>query len=96
MRLIRVRNMQNERNNTVKNQFEILTDKGTYFQSYQTLISFIPIGRSKILLNRNAWDYSRTTGRYRNIFLGETKKETEKKIKDGTYELVDFSEEHIN
>lgn len=41
-------------------------------------------------LNINAWDYSRTTGKYRNIFLGETKRETEKKIKSGAYILKDL------
>jgi len=41
-------------------------------------------------LNVNAWDYSRTTGKYRNIFLGETKRETEKKIKSGAYILKDL------
>lgn len=41
-------------------------------------------------LNVNAWDYSRTTGKYRNIFLNETKRETEKKIKSGAYILKDL------
>ena len=41
-------------------------------------------------LNINAWDYSRTTGKYRNMFLGETKRETEKKIKSGAYILKDL------
>ena len=43
--------------------------------------------RNPIYLDENYWDYSVTTGKYRNIFLNETKKETEKKIANGTYEL---------
>ena len=35
-------------------------------------------------------DYSVTTGKYRNQFLGETKKETEAKIKSGEYILTDL------
>jgi hypothetical protein len=31
----------------------------------------------KVYLDSNAWDYSVTTGKYRNQFLGETKRETE-------------------
>ena len=34
------------------------------------------------------WDYSKTTGKYRNIFLEETKQETERKIKSGYYNIV--------
>jgi len=36
-------------------------------------------------------DYSVTTGKYRNQFLGETKKETEAKIKSGEYILTDLN-----
>ena len=88
MNNVRVQNMQG-RNGTVKNQFEIFTSEGVYFQSYSTIIAFKPYG-GKIQLNKNDWDYSRTTGKYRNIFLRETKAETEKKIKSGEYEMVEF------
>jgi hypothetical protein len=37
------------------------------------------------------WDYSVTTGKYRNIFLEETKKETQKKIDQGIYILTDLN-----
>ena len=46
----------------------------------------------KIYLDIKYWDYSVTTGKYRNIFLNETKKETEKKIKDGVYTLTNLNE----
>ena len=45
----------------------------------------------KLLLDENAWNYSRTTGKYRNVFLGEGKKETEAKIKSGEYLLVNLN-----
>lgn len=41
--------------------------------------------------DRDKWDYYRTTGKYRNLFLGETKAETEKKIKAGIYALDDLN-----
>lgn len=45
----------------------------------------------QILLDKAYWDYSRTTGKYRNIFLGETKAETQKKIDSGEYILTDLN-----
>ena len=86
----KVENMRNNRGNTVPNQFIIQTNEGLYFQSYQSVIAFIPIA-GNILLDQNSWDYSTTTGKYRNQFLGETKKETEKKIADGTYILTNLN-----
>jgi len=59
------------------------------FQSYNSVIAKRVDG--EIYLDKDKWDYSKTTGKYRNIFLGETKKETERKIKDGTYTLADLN-----
>jgi len=74
----------------VKNQFVITDDNGTeFFQSYSTVIAKKENG--KITLDKNNWDYSKTTGIYRNLFLGEDKKETERKIQDGTYTLADLN-----
>lgn len=72
------------------NQFVISTEEGHYFKSYGSIIVFKPIN-GKVQLDVNKWDYSITTGKYRNLFLGETKKETERKIKNGEYELVDLN-----
>ena len=59
-------------------------------QSYNSMIA-VKTCDGKIELDLHKWDYSRTTGKYRNHFLGESKKETEKKIKEGIYELVDLN-----
>ena len=95
---MKVQNMTSERTGReVANQFIIIDDQGnTYFQSYNTIIAkrepFTPDKRDRqVYLDENAWDYSKTTGKYRNQFLGETKKETEAKIKAGIYELVDLN-----
>jgi len=74
----------------VKNQFIVTDDNGaTLFQSYSTLIAKKQNG--KITLDKDNWDYSKTTGKYRNLFLGEDKKETERKIQDGTYQLANLN-----
>ena len=87
---VKVRNMRNNNNNLVPNQFIISTDEGVYFQSYNSTIVFVD-EESKVFLDENDWDYSRTTGKYRNIFLGENMSETRKKIKTGDYELIDLN-----
>ena len=73
----------------VANQFIIRTDNATIFQSYNSIIAMRTQG--KTYLDKDAWDYSVTTGKYRNDFLGENKRETQRKIDAGIYELVDLN-----
>lgn len=78
------------RNGAVKNQFIVRTPDGTFFQSYDSLI----VGKmndGRVLIDAKYWDYSKTTGKYRNQFLGETKAETEKNIKAGVYTLTNLN-----
>ena len=76
--------------NPVANQFRIFTEEGVYFQSYSTVIAYKPV-RGKIQLDSSSWDYSATTGKYRNLFLSEGIAETRKKIESGEYELTDLN-----
>lgn len=88
---MKVENMTSPQGNKVANQF-IITDKGDeYFQSYNSIIA--KRSKGKIYLDEYYWDYSRTTGKYRNEFLGEYIAETRKKIKSGEYKLVDLNDE---
>ena len=72
------------------NQFLITTPEGHYFQSYKSIIAFRD-NNNKIYLDVNYWDYSSTTGKYRNIFLNENKHLTQKKINSNVYSLVDLN-----
>jgi len=72
------------------NQFLIVTPDAHYFQSYESLIAMRD-NEGNIYLDKNCWDYSTTTGKYRNIFLNENKKLTMNKIKNNTYSLVDLN-----
>jgi hypothetical protein len=73
------------------NQFEIELDNGDrVFQSYETTIARIDKA-GQVTLDRAKWDYSKTTGLYRNRFLGEDKATTESKIKSGVYKLADLN-----
>jgi hypothetical protein len=87
---MKVRNMTNAKGRAIPNQFILTDDNGNeIFQSYKTIIA--KKGKP-VLLDRDSWDYSRTTSKYRNQFLGETTKETKRKIADGTYKLVDLND----
>ena len=88
---IKVENMASARGNDVPNQFKIRTADGVFFQSYDSIIAYQPFGAGKTCLDKNKWGYSRTTGKYRNMCLRETKKETSVKIDNGVYELVDLN-----
>ncbi len=80
--------------NAVANQFIINTWDGTFFQSYQTVIA-LRDKSGKITLDMNWWDYSRTTNKYRSIFLHENTADTRKKIKSGEYALADLNSNRI-
>jgi hypothetical protein len=87
---VKVENMTSGRGNRIPNQFIIKTSEGYYFQSYDSVIAFKP-NVGKTVLDARYWDYSRTTGKYRGMFLGEGKAETQRKINDGTYALGDLN-----
>ena len=100
---IKVRNMESSNGSNVPNQFIIETNEGVYFQSYKSVIAFKPNSNYKpeldglnksdyrTQLDESKWDYSVTTGKYRNQFLGEDIKETRKNIKDKQYILTDLN-----
>ena len=86
-------NMTSNNGNKVPNQFIIEHGKDEYFQSYRSVIvhkKWTPKGY-EITLDEQDWNYSRTTSKYRNDYLGETTKETEKKIKEGVYKLANLN-----
>ena len=91
MHKAKVRNIENSSGRAVVNQFIITTIEGQYFQSYETVIAFRPFGGGHILIDSSKWDYSTTTGKYRNIFLGETKAETTKKLNEGIYKFAELN-----
>lgn len=83
--------MTSANGNDVPNQFIINDEQGNeFFQSYSSIIAVRRPGRV-VELDERYWDYSKTTGKYRNMFLGESKKETEAKIKAGVYKLTNLN-----
>ena len=91
---MKVQNITSNNGNKISNQFIITDDKqNEYFQSYNSMIvkKDYESDQVKIYLDQKYWNYSNTTGKYRNIFLGETITETKKKIKSGEYILTDLN-----
>jgi hypothetical protein len=85
-----VEHMINNNGNAVKNQFITHTSNKKIFQSYETIIATID-DDGTVTLDGKCWNYSRTTSKYRNMFLNETTKSTEEKIKDGTFKLANLN-----
>ncbi len=88
---MQVSNIVNNNNNTVPNQFIIRDrkNKKTWFQSYDSII--VKWDDNQIYLDEYYWDYSVTTGKYRNQVLCENIKETRKKIDSGEYILTNLN-----
>lgn len=92
----KVRNMASYKGtgDTVANQFriEIATEKGfiEVFQSYKTIIA-VKDENGCVTLDKDNWNYSTTTSRYRNQFLNEKTAETRKKIESGEYKLANLN-----
>lgn len=99
---MKVENMTGRTGKAITNQF-ILTDEGRgalgnfiwrkAFQSYDSIIAVKTSwpDELRIELDERFWDYSVTTGKYRNQFLGEDKKATQEKIDNGTYILTNLN-----
>lgn len=87
---IKVRQMVSRKWRPVANQFIIRMEDGEYFQSYSTIIAYRG-DNGLVILDSRAWNYSRTTGKYRNAFLGEGIEETRKRIKSGEYILANLN-----
>ena len=93
--------MTSSRGNKVANQFIIYTESGSVFQSYNSIIAKITDSKkddsyyANVELDKKYWNYSNTTGKYRNIFLNESIKDTKAKIKSGEYKLTDLNSKPV-
>ena len=81
--------MTSSSGNKVANQFIIRDGNKETFQSYETIIAYR--FRGAVVLDQYYWDYSATTGKYRNMFLGEGIATTRKKIASGEYKLANLN-----
>ena len=90
MGTFKVEQMINDRGNGAMNQFILTVGNTIAFQSYDSTIAVVDRDEMTVTIFPD-WDYSRTTGKHRNIFFMDyvyipelaTKKGIEKAIKDG-------------
>jgi hypothetical protein len=88
---MKVKNMKSKNGNTVPNQFIINDDLGNrFFQSYNSII-VKQDSEGQIWLDRETWDYSVTTAKYRREFLNEGVEVTRAKIQNGEYTLTNLN-----
>lgn len=74
------------------NHFTIDCTLKVIFQSYNSIIAVKDYNKGgKITLDHDTWDYSVTTGKYRNQFLNEGIAETREKIASGEYKLANLN-----
>jgi hypothetical protein len=85
LNLPRVQQMETQTGNKVSNQFIVYCNDKIVFQSYNSIIA-IKYDDGRIVLGSD-WEYSTTTGKYRNQFLGEGIADTREKIENGTYSI---------
>lgn len=86
---VKVTRMTGRTGRPVKNQYVIDTNRGSIFQSYATLVAFREHVTHHVTLDRCYWDYSRTTLKYMNKFLGESTQTIRDKIRSGAYTVVE-------
>lgn len=87
---MRVEQMINDRGNGAMNQFILRVGNIIAFQSYDSMIATVDRD-TKIITLFPAWDYSKTTGKHRNIFFKDyanipdlaSKKGIENALKNG-------------
>ena len=94
--MIKAKNIISNKGNSITNQI-IITDSKKDSETFQSYDSIIAVktwdknGKRKILLDDYYWNYSRTTAKYRNIFLNEHTEITRNKIKSGEYKLTNLN-----
>jgi len=89
-----VEKMKTKFGNDSKDQVIVHDGDRSVFISYGTPIALRKVhdigGFEVVILDEKYWNWSATTGQYRNKFLGEGVADTRKKIKDGTYQLANL------
>ena len=78
----------------VRNQYQIEGPEGTYFQSYESIIAYVPYDNpgDRAYIDVNRWDYSKTTLKYLKYFLEvDSINDIREGIKSGKYILANLN-----
>lgn len=85
--MMKVEQMINDRGNGAMNQFVINGDGKTVFQSYSSMIVELDYNTRTITIGKD-YDYSRTTGKHRNIFFRDYARMSELATLDGLRKAI--------
>ena len=89
-------NMKSPNGKQVPNQFEVTTERGKWYRSYESNIVLVD-NDGQVWLDKQYWDYSPTTSKYRNMFLGNVDgryvdtKICKQLIRERVYKLTDLN-----
>ena len=89
--MMKVTQMTGRTGAPVANQFIINDGEHEYFQSYETVIAKRHKSSRAVILDRDRWNYSVTTSKYRNQFLGMSTAQIKRDINAGLIELADLN-----
>jgi hypothetical protein len=83
------RNMRTRGRNLTPKQIIIEFDNGSMFKSYDSIIAIKD--NSDTVFLTGAWNYSRTTGKYRNEFLNCGLDDCRRRLDSGEYLFIEES-----
>jgi len=83
-----VENITSSRGNYIPNQFILDFTGGSLFQSYNSTI-VVKLKTTNIYYLGCDWKYSKTTGKYRNLFLCNELKDVKADLKTGKAVLIE-------
>ena len=94
---MKIENLTSSKGNNIANQFKVIANGKTFFQSYQSVVASVDNMTGKVELYKD-WDYSKTTSKYLYRFLAEcghrslyNKKAIEAAIKSGEVSYIEDS-----
>jgi ABC-type Fe3+ transport system substrate-binding protein len=86
-------NMASSNGRKVPNQIIIMDGNKRYFQSYNVIISMTDTSKDfcQTYLDEKYWNYSKTTSKYLNKYLGMTSKHVKNAIERGELILTNLN-----
>ena len=86
-------NMTSSKGNKVPNQIIIMDGNKRYFQSYDVIISMTDTSEDfcQTYLDEKFWNYSKTTSKYLNEYLGMKSEQVKNAIKRGELILTNLN-----
>ncbi len=82
----------NEFGNVVKNQYQFLHEGCEYFQSYDKVVAKID-QNFNVFLDEKFWDASKTTAKYRNMFLNKSTSVIKEEVHNGQIKMVNLNKD---